>query len=893
MKKFLSVFALCGALLFTVIPVHAGPAPAPVGTQVSGLISTDTIWTHDHSPYLLTGDLTLATGTSLTIESGAAIGLDPKVSVGVHFYLSSSSALIMNGSPGAHVSISDIYKIISFRSSISMKYTDVKRSTFESEWTDIDISSSTLTDSPYTALFLNGSDARIRSSRIENNRAGIGLQGNLDDHVSTLHMSDSIIAGNIEHALDSESTRNVIDVANNWWGSSGGPNVTNSSPYFLNEGSNQLYSYGQITYRPWLNTKPDLDIYTCCSSILFIPGLEASWLQKPEALPLGLGTTTNTLWAPNRNDDVRKLFLNPDGKSPDASIYSGAPIGSIWGLYSIYGKFMSFLDGLTKDNTVNGWYGFGYDWRKPIADVVTGSERKASTTDSLVARVKELAAHSQTGKVTLIAHSNGGLVAKYLVKTLADKGEAGLIDSVISVAVPYLGTPQAITALLYGDTEEIAKGYILKAGVAQELGSNMPSAYSLLPSAQYLSMAPGTITSSSSIGYPNQSLVASAGLLHSVLDNFTWPSAIKRWAIVGWNAMTTKMISFVDHEHSAISSNMGDGTVTARSAAYDSGTTTSIDLKSGGADKTTHANILESSSSEYIVRNIIQNRDSNTVSNAKKIEDAIRVIPGVTVGEPDYSKEQFPLKLSTHSPVELHVYDKNGNHVGIIPKPAGVPADVEDGLYTFFDTDIPGSSFDISDESDTGRDTSIMIPDDGSGPYTVIVKGMGVGPFNFDIDRLGPNGIIEQVSYTDLPTTPLMTATATILVSPLGGSATSSLLLSAPTLSVDIDGDGTVDASAQPNIPTDPITFLEMMRKTVTSLSASSASTKGKDVFAATLRKIDQLESLARAGKISRLHDVAGRFSSHYAHSSIKGMTDADRLTIVNLINEFLGHLGQ
>jgi hypothetical protein len=56
---------------------------------------------------------------------------------------------------------------------------------------------------------------------------------------------------------------------------------------------------------------------------------------------------------------------------------------------------------------------------------------------------------------------------------------------------------------------------------------------------------------------------------------------------------------------------------------------------------------------------------------------------------------------------------------------------------------------------------------------------------------------------------------------------------------------------------------------------------------------LDKLEDLARAGKISRLHDNTVRFSKHFAHGSIKGMTDADRLIVVNLIDEFLAHFGQ
>lgn len=835
----------------------------------------DVTWTLEGSPYLLTQDVYVSKGQSLTIDAGVIVDADPKTLNEPNINID-GGYLVIAGRPDAHVSIHERIGNINITGvSSTIAYADIQGAMVYALKGSVSISTSTIAGNSGSGLLLWDGIADIRASSIRDNAYGITIFADFDGQHSLLTIDHSLIVNSNGYAISNKGNYPVI-ARDNWWGSVDGPNAS--------------MFYGAVTYKPWLTAKPITEsVSACCSSILFISGLEASSLYRTDSSLLG--AHTNTLWAPNRNDDVRKLFLNTDGKSVDPSIFSGGPIGSVFGIYSVYIKFMSFLDGLARAGTINEWHGFGYDWRKPIVEVVNGAEQKATTTESLIKLVEDISSRSQTGKVTLVAHSNGGLVSKYLVKTLAEKGEASLIDSVISVAVPYLGTPQAITALLYGDTEEIAKGYILKASVAQELGRNMPSAYSLLPSAQYLSMLPGTIIGSSSVGYPNQSLMASAAALHNILDTFPWPSTIKRWAIVGWNAMTAQVISFTDRGHKNILSNMGDGTVIAQSAAYDAGTTTSVDVKASGAKNIAHANILESPSTEKIVDAVIKNNDVSSMSSDAKIESIIRTIPGVTLGEPDYSKEQFPLELSTHSPVELHVYDQNGNHVGVIPKPAGIPADVEDDLYTFYDADIPGSSFDISDESDSGRDTSVMIPDDGSGPYTVVIKGAGVGPFNFDISRLGSKGTIEKVSYIDLPTTPLMNATMTLDIAPLGSSASSSLIFNAPDLVVDIDGDGAGDMNVKANAVTDPVAFLESMKKVVQSLSSSIANSKGKDVFAATLRKIDQLENLARTGKISRLHDTARRFSSYLSHRIIKGMTDADRMTIVNMINEFLSHL--
>jgi len=51
-----------------------------------------------------------------------------------------------------------------------------------------------------------------------------------------------------------------------------------------------------------------------------------------------------------------------------------------------------------------------------------------------------------------------------------------LVDKIIFVAVPEIGTPQSLPSLLHGDGEEIANGLIMSASTARGLGVNMPSA---------------------------------------------------------------------------------------------------------------------------------------------------------------------------------------------------------------------------------------------------------------------------------------------------------------------------------------------------------------------------------------------------------------------------------
>ena len=552
-----AIASVIGFSLFTAIPLVAN-AETHVN---AGDLDNGAVWTASSSPYILESTVNVPFDRALTIEPGvtveAAPGIDPDYTPGI----SVDGSLFMEGSPDDHIAIKGISGIDLYYATATIAYTDIsignrglyllKSNTF--------VSSSTISGA-YQGIYIQSGSLAVSGSRIEGNTYGIYVKkyvpvfqamnhpllvadadvnfgskrdfplidfplGNYlpGDHLpsvatvalppswppAVVTISDSSLAGNSTAAIENteDDPTGTVMAVNNWWGSPDGPAVSSadasSSASDLGaDSSNDSISNaveGLVAYDPWLDHDPTRlpDKPKCCSSILFLPGIESSRLYRDEkgilGTGLGWGTSTNTLWEPNRNDDVRKLFLNPDGSSADKTVYSGSAIDSAWG-YGVYGKFMKFLDGLVAEGNMNEWSSFGYDWRKPIADVVAGPEKKATTTVSLVQTLTDMASRSKTGKVTLIAHSNGGLVAKYLTKTLADMGKDDLIDSVISVAVPYLGTPEAVGGILHGDDESLAGGWLLKQSVARQLGQNMSSAYSLLPSAKYFSATSPVIT---------------------------------------------------------------------------------------------------------------------------------------------------------------------------------------------------------------------------------------------------------------------------------------------------------------------------------------------------------------------------------------------------------------
>ncbi len=66
---------VCTLILTVTALVDGGPVAtaAPAGTEVSGAITTDTTWSADHSPYLLTDVVTVAPDATLTIEPGVEV----------------------------------------------------------------------------------------------------------------------------------------------------------------------------------------------------------------------------------------------------------------------------------------------------------------------------------------------------------------------------------------------------------------------------------------------------------------------------------------------------------------------------------------------------------------------------------------------------------------------------------------------------------------------------------------------------------------------------------------------------------------------------------------------------------------------------------------------------
>jgi len=247
------------------------------------------------------------------------------------------------------------------------------------------------------------------------------------------------------------------------------------------------------------------------SNVVFLPGILASRLYAETINDKPCTGTDCQVWEPTPHDqyeDIDPLFLNDQGESIRQDITAREVIDKTWGDFignagpNNYYSFLQSLQQWKEEGNINNFAAIPYDWRLDFDQLLDSGEvttaginfTKKTKHDYIQKQVEELASTSANGKVTLVAHSMGGLISKLLISRMAAEGKAKLFDSLILVASPQLGTPATLGGLLQGDAvymfnEEdwgIDLFEIVDDATAREFGLNMQSSYNLLPSETYM-----------------------------------------------------------------------------------------------------------------------------------------------------------------------------------------------------------------------------------------------------------------------------------------------------------------------------------------------------------------------------------------------------------------------
>lgn len=573
-----------------------------------------------------------------------------------------------------------------------------------------------------------------------------------------------------------------FDATNNYWGTEQGPYVTGSA-----NKTNGPSVPANAVFVPF-KTRDPATILECCSSVIFIPGIQGSRLYTKRD-----NGTEDQLWEANWKSDLTDLYMDTNGDSINTGVYtkdiiSKTNIGT--GISSnlssldkdIYKDTLNFLENQKSTNIIKSYTTYAYDWRLDIDEIVNnGTKTEDSSYSKLIDILRQQAAISDTGKVTIMAHSMGGLITKRFIQSLSPIDQA-LIDKVILIAVPQVGTPEGSGAVLNGlEFKDFYKN-LAPQKYNRALAENMITAHLLSPSDKYfnvIGVSPIVFNNISNlipqvsvygnevskgedlrnflsgadgrqdaiftdVLYPNISpsvVVDRAKELHDSLDNYDMPSSVKVFQIVGVGMPTTKQIEYITKTNPEggqyVGYNIkktfsGDGTVVKGSANYLAGENYYINLYKYNTDTQEnheHKDISSLAPVTEIVSSIIKNETvikNDYMPNNPELFDSVKLF---TIG--------------MHSPVDIHLYDSTGRHTG------PVYIDVNGEVVRFIEENIPNMSY-----NEYGDDKYITGLDDKN--YTVKLDGYDTGIFTLDLQRYTGDIPTAYEVFKDLPTTDLL-----------------------------------------------------------------------------------------------------------------------------------------
>lgn len=406
---------------------------------------------------------------------------------------------------------------------------------------------------------------------------------------------------------------------------------------------------------------------------------------------------------------------------------------------------------------------FPYDWRLDNTQSI----------NKLTEKIQEIKNQTGSEKIDIVAHSMGGLVARSYI---SDSTKAQNVRKLFTLGTPHLGSVKFLQAIKYGVclVEIGPLCPILAPSEVKDVIQNMIAGFELAPSQTYFNFYSGEDnkhpypyrTETGALNYNqikdlftilghNTPLFTPSETFHSIDPNLSNTNGIDVTIIAGsGNATvgqiieekTTSLLGIESIKKDVININ-GDDTVPLYSASLNDPSKNQSLLGSAKLYYTNqrHGNLVTNGPALNLVKNILEGNDQ---------------IPSGVSNEPyNFSGTS----LSVHSPVNIHVYDSNGNHTG--PK--------EDGD---FEANIPGSSYDT-----LGDAKFVYLPEDEM--YNINFDATNSGSFDFKIRKFENDENTKTILYKAIPLTANTKAEATFDTQ---SSET-------PIIKVDENGDGISD----------------------------------------------------------------------------------------------------
>lgn len=582
-------------------------------------------------------------------------------------------------------------------------------------------------------IFAIDPDLSIVDSKIENNSIGIESYARNNFNLSVANSTAVGNASGIVFGVQNESAKINFDIRNNWWGDATGPYFKGKNDSGFGD---EIVGYsdsakGAIQYDPWLATEPGKK-----NPVIIIPGIMGSYLNKEDGTEVWPNLTKAFLTKDSYLDD---LILDNFG---NADIENNIVTNDIFRTVGLFGNNTIFFDGLISKLESDGYeegkdlFVFPYDWRLDVDDNVSGTEY--SQVQSLKSKINEILVNTKSNKIDIIAHSMGGLLAKYYIEHVGTDN----VDKFIDIATPHLGAPKAEKVLVYGDNMNIKFGPLgLNLDEIKKISQNFPSAYNLLPSKMYFDSSNsdysyyiydiGDVDADGVVGRlsfedsqnflrntgRNESLIQNAELVHEDLDRFD-PSdyGVDSYNIVGCGTPTIGKIfankkQFNGDYKYALKYISGDGTVPMRSAEA-----------------------LPTDNVFYVTR-----VEHATMPSQNDISDLVvsilnggEYIVGSGIGTDTGSCALPDGKIvSIHSPITLDIYDDSGRHTGY-NEDGDIEYGIEDVTYDIVD----GNKF-------------AFIPNNID--YTIRFGATGTGIAGIDIQDYSGGMIVKSESFNNVP----------------------------------------------------------------------------------------------------------------------------------------------
>jgi hypothetical protein len=558
------------------------------------------------------------------------------------------------------------------------------------------------------------------------------------------------------------------------------------------------------------------------SSILFLPGIMGSRLYE-ESDVCDSEVVEQERWFSTSECDHERLSTNFLGDSIN-DLYTKPEESAIVDeafSQNLYKSFLSELEDWKDNEIIADYKAVPYDWRLSLEDILqTKSEDGRVIYDSSIAyyesylykTLESLVESSLSGKVMIVTHSNGGLLAKYLLKILELENDPLLdkISHLVLVGVPQVGTPESVVGILHG-SEIGPGGFVLSQETSRFLMGNMAFAHHLLPHEAYFDTVDTPViefdTGTSTNAWRNQFgptitdtetlesfLSKSSGrtvpdredlatpavvdgvlftykdLIDSLLSSWSPPEDMKVYQVAGTGLPTPSKIEyFTDREcvsrnplllfsctgyqdklgYRIVETIDGDQTVVVPSA---------LAMAENNQVERWWLDLLSYNDENNLIL-------INTHKNILEIDEVIEFVDHInqdTEGVYSYLSNSEPeieaedrLVFQLHSPLDLMVFDGEGNIV------SSSTSEIEGSIYRRY-----------------GELQYISVPAETEG-LRVRLVGQAFGSFTLDIEKWSNGSRTESNSFSGIPS---------------GSNTIVSLLaeedISDFELSVDYDGDG-------------------------------------------------------------------------------------------------------